>query len=192
MPSVRPTTISGSRPTTDNSTITLLRSRSNVGSHRGSSLQLPHKMDAAFSIRQLHWIISPSSPCGLPAFPERRVLGVSRPNSKKIAEPYPRQICDTGRPISASRNICRTLTPSSLKLGSPDSHPVPLINGIAHTPRTATRPDAGLHKPSLSTFCISKCSMLNETARRLLKVNLVDFAISALPSAIHDARHSHI
>src|SRR5579862_2437609 len=134
-------------------------------------------MDAAFSIRQLQWIVSPSSPCGLPGFPERRVLGVRCPNSKKIVEPYPRQKRDTGRPISASRTICRTLTPSSLKLRSPDSHAVVLVNDIARTLRTATRPYAGLHKPILSTFCTSKCSMLNETARGLLRVICVDLTV---------------
>src|SRR5665213_2436603 len=113
------TTTSGSLSTTDKSTTALLRSRSNVGSHSCSLLQLPHKMVVLFSIRQLHSTIRPNSPCGLPASPERRVLGVRCPNSKKMAEPCPRQRCDKGRPISASRNVCTTLTPSLLKLDSP-------------------------------------------------------------------------
>src|SRR4051812_39516814 len=98
-PSLKATEISGSLPTTDNSTTGLFRSRSNVGSHNDSSLQLPHTMDFAFSIRQLHSIISPNSPCGLPGFPEGRVRvpGVRRPNSRKMAEPCPRQKWDKGK-----------------------------------------------------------------------------------------------
>jgi hypothetical protein len=45
--------------------------------------------------------------------------GLRRPNSRKIAEPAPRQRCDNGRPTSPSRNVCKTSTASSLKLGSP-------------------------------------------------------------------------
>ena len=113
--------ISGSLPTTDSSWTTLLRSRSNVGPHKDSSLQLPHKMDVAFSIRQLHWIIKPNSPRGSSAAPSRRVpaLGVRRPNSRKIAEPYPRHRWDKGRLTSASRNVCKALATSLLKPGSP-------------------------------------------------------------------------
>jgi hypothetical protein len=40
---------------------------------------------------------------GYRLLPDARVLGVRRPNSRKIAEPYPHQTCDKGRPISASR-----------------------------------------------------------------------------------------
>jgi hypothetical protein len=74
-----------------------------------------------FSMRQLYWIPNPSSPFGFPTSPERRVLGVRSPNSKKIAEPYPRQRCDKGRPISPSRNVCKALALSLLTLGSPVS-----------------------------------------------------------------------
>lgn len=147
------TTTSGSLPTKDKSTTALLRSRSNVGSHSCSLLQLPHKMAALFSIRQLHSTIRPNSPCGLPDFPERRVLGVRCPNSKKMAEPCPRQRCDKGKPISAPRHDCKTLTPSLLKFGSPDFLSAVLLNG---TPRGPDKAGVGLHKPNISTFCASK------------------------------------
>jgi hypothetical protein len=120
----------------------LLRSRSNVGSHKCSWLQLPNRMDIVSSTRQLHWIISPSSPLGLPASPERRVLGVRRPNSRKIAEPYPRQTCDKGRPISASRNVCRILTPILLKLGLSRF----LLRVLPDVRRVHSEPQGSLHK----------------------------------------------
>jgi hypothetical protein len=57
-------------------------------------------------MRQLHPIIRLSSPTDSPGvlFFLVIVLGVSLPNSMKIAEPWPRQTCDTALPISASKN----------------------------------------------------------------------------------------
>src|SRR5450631_676176 len=50
-----------------------------------------------------------------------------RPNSRQIVEPYPRHKCDKGRPVSASRNVWKSLTPSLLTRRPPASHPAFLL-----------------------------------------------------------------
>jgi hypothetical protein len=46
----------------------------------------------------------------------RRVRGVRRPNSRKIAEPCPRHRCDKGKPVKDSRNVRSAPLPSLLAM----------------------------------------------------------------------------
>ncbi len=101
-PLFRETQISGICP--KNSTLVTVAPRSlvNMPCHLRSELHEPPRIERGFSILQLHSIMSESSPFGFPSFPFRWTRpGTNSPNSKKIADPYPRQIWETRFAISA-------------------------------------------------------------------------------------------
>jgi hypothetical protein len=101
----RATSISGRVPMSRAVTTREGVSFSNMPGQRRSELQLPPRMDLGFSMRQLHSIMRVISPAAAPGVPSRRRRRARRlPNSRKSAEPYPRQTSETGRSINASRN----------------------------------------------------------------------------------------
>lgn len=78
---------SGDAPNSSHRAIRPSRNVLNAGSHRSSSLQLPHRIATASSMRQLHSTPSDTSPSGLPGEPSRLATGCNLPHSMKMAEP---------------------------------------------------------------------------------------------------------
>jgi hypothetical protein len=77
----------------------------NIPRNLASELKLPPRIDLAFSILQLHSIITDTSPSGFRFVPSLRIpLSRRVPNSRNMADPNPRQTCETGIPIRTSRN----------------------------------------------------------------------------------------
>jgi len=75
---------------------------------RRSELHEPTRIDRGRSTLQLHSIMSVISPTGPRGVPSRLLLSVKAPNSKKIADPCPRQTRVTSFPFKISMNGAAT------------------------------------------------------------------------------------
>lgn len=90
---------SGSRPSSDATSIVCPTSCDNRASIFFWVLNAPNHTDRAFSTRQLHSIMSEITPRG-ESFPLRVVWGCKAPISKNTADPWPRQTRETGSPVN--------------------------------------------------------------------------------------------
>lgn len=97
------TASSGKFPKTSMFVTVLPRSRCSAASQRASSLQLPQTIELVPSILQLHSTIAPNSPSDSIREPCLRARCTNVPNSRKIAEPCPRQACVRCIPTRISR-----------------------------------------------------------------------------------------
>ncbi|CAA2138474.1 hypothetical protein MBLL_01164 (plasmid) [Methylobacterium bullatum] len=158
--------ISGRRPNVVRSMTSRPKRRLKLGCHSTSSLQLPHAIERASSIRQLHSIIKPISPMGLPELPSRRVVGVSAPSSINNAEPCPRQTCETGMPQAASRkcsiqSVMRSIMTEPARSANPpnlDVRRVPSVGVPPPVPASPWHPRAG-HAPGSGSSGRPACGL---------------------------------